>query len=62
MSIENTFQSFVNASLVDNLRLDIHRAIFIPILSDRLLLALSLSRGRLLLLSRRRVSVLVPVD
>lgn len=59
-----TSQSFVNASLVDNLRLDIHCVILTLILSDYLLLALGFSRSSLLLLSRRRVSpiVIIPVD
>ena len=53
MPIENVLQSILNASLVDELGLDVDGLIVLVSVSDRLLLALGLSRSSLLLLSRR---------
>ena len=53
MLIENVLQSILNASLVDELGLDVDGLIVLVSVSDRLLLSLGLSRSSLLLLGRR---------
>lgn len=53
MPIENVLQSILNASLVDELGLDVDGLIVLVSVSDRLLLSLGLSRSSLLLLGRR---------